>query len=149
MSDKLAAMTIEELMIAYRRIPTRRGSAFRESYLALEACCEEGRRRDAMIAALQAENAALAELAALPAQGEALDFPDGPGWWAFEGYWTTAFPERAVIFHYVYDIYLMTDGIWYFQMDNDGHPVGELTGKWYRLHLPWDAPTPPEPPAAN
>jgi hypothetical protein len=77
------------------------------------------------------------------AQAQPLDSPDGPGWWAFEGHWATFFPERAVIFHRVYDVYLMTDEQWYFQMGNDGHPVGELTGKWWRISLPWDAPAPP------
>jgi hypothetical protein len=109
--------------------------------LAIDSAYGIGHRQSGMLPL--SDDMRLCALTEVPAQGEALDFPDGPGWWAFEGHWTTAFPERAVIFHCVYDIYLMTDGIWYFQMDNDGHPVGELTGKWYRLHLPWDAPTPP------
>jgi hypothetical protein len=82
-------------------------------------------------------------LAALDEQPQPLDSPDSAGWWAFEGHWATLFPERAVIFHHVYDVYLLTDEQWYFQMGNDGHPVSELTGKWWRISLPWGAPTPP------
>lgn len=64
-----------------------------------------------------------------------LDFPDGPGWWAFEG-------RAEVGTAYFYDKTICRVSRMGAEYVADGNRATYLVkymhGKWYRLSMPWD-----------
>lgn len=82
------------------------------------------------------------QLATLQAATQgAMDFPDGPGWWAGE----TANKRRFVIHWTEFDI---RDDVLTVRWAEDDHSMtypahsfkrDYLNAKWYKLHMPWDA----------
>jgi len=65
-----------------------------------------------------------------------LDFPDGPGWWAFEGYCGDN-PDVAGVQDvlWVHNIALGIVINTFARVDK----LKDYHGKFYRLHMPWDA----------
>lgn len=66
---------------------------------------------------------------------EAMEQPDSPGWWAFEGKWDTA--REGTYFRSAGEVKLW-DGILIVPFGDDWEPVYRWVGKWYRLSIPWD-----------
>jgi hypothetical protein len=87
--------------------------------------------------ALARIDAALAYVREQRAQVQPLDFPDGPGWWAFED------DRDKFIAHLA--IFRRTNGEIEFKFDNSSKDtVSEdsframYPGKWYKLQTPWE-----------
>lgn len=73
-------------------------------------------------------------------QQQGLDFPDSPGWWAFEGKWTDQ--EHDKVWQYVF-LVEEKEGVLYAVIANDLELPSTLIGKWFRLYMPWEQPQPP------
>lgn len=103
------------------------------------------------------------EVPAAPASDKGLDFPDGPGWWAFDGYRrVNATQERLQELYNIvdykdildeddspYPAFLLRESaffgmrVWhgkYYPAPPEGIGGLQYIGKWYRLHMPWDSP---------
>ena len=78
---------------------------------------------------------ALCRLVDAPAP-QALDMPDGPGWWAFEGQWKAQ--DNGNKWTHVFKIE-EHNGTLYVAADDDLETRDFLVGKWYRLTMPWEA----------
>lgn len=63
--------------------------------------------------------------------------PTHDGYWAFEGNWVN--PIGAGTWHAVFTIPQTSDGsLWVVDCD-ELRPVSDLRGRWWPLHLPWEA----------
>lgn len=71
--------------------------------------------------------------------GVPLEQPDSPGWWAFEGKWNSEAVTGT--FQDVCEVQIF-QGELQASLGFDWEPVGSWVGKWYRLHLPWEAQRP-------
>lgn len=75
-----------------------------------------------------------------------LDMPDGPGWWAWEGY--IKYSDDTLLMSYVQRevvrVYWGSKSKRLYGKHGHGkytygiHPTSVMVGKWYRLHMPWD-----------
>lgn len=84
----------------------------------------------------------------------AVDMPDVPGWWAFEGYmyWSPSKELKALV--YVSDIGGGELSASIMEQDNYSHKIlsheyrypSVFVGKWFKLELPWEQ-QPPAPQA--
>lgn len=83
----------------------------------------------------------------------AVDMPDAPGWWAFEGhmYWSPSKELKALV--YVSDIGGGELSASIMEQDNYSHKIlsheyrypSVFVGKWFKLELPWEQ----QPPATQ
>ena len=77
----------------------------------------------------------------------AVDMPDGPGWWAWEGY--IKYSDDTSLMSYVQRevvrVYWGSKSKRLYGKHGHGkytygiHPVNVMIGKWYRLVMPWEA----------
>lgn len=71
---------------------------------------------------------------------EPLDFPDAPGWYAFEGY---VKPFAKQMEHEVVRVHWgKITQRWQVVWSRGHHPADMLVGKWTRLYMPWEQPAP-------
>lgn len=84
-----------------------------------------------IMARIDAARTALESPAAEPV---ALDMPDVPGWWAFEGRWRSQ--ETDATWRHVFETEIK-DNILYVVASLDYELPSMFVGKWTRLTLPW------------
>lgn len=69
--------------------------------------------------------------------GQALDMPDGPGWWAFEGRRDAVTDEHLQL---PCEVFAYDDGELLARLGHLGsYRIKWLIGKWTRLCVPWEA----------
>jgi len=77
-----------------------------------------------------------AAIAALSEGGGAVDIPDSPGWWAFEG---TIEIDADRIMQFVCEVVVGKDGEpLYVRTVWNIYPISFFTGKWWHVCLPWE-----------
>jgi hypothetical protein len=81
-----------------------------------------------------------------PAAQHALDFPDGAGWWAWEGCIQYTSGKVTKLEREVVRVFWgTTTSTWQVVRERGRHPAYMLIGKWYQLTMPWEQPASQQP----
>lgn len=72
-------------------------------------------------------------------QGQPMDFPDGPGWWAFEGIFAQ---HNSEVLRTVLEV-VEENGKLFPSIGWDIETFDQFEGAWTKVRLPWDTSAPP------
>lgn len=70
---------------------------------------------------------------------EPLDTPDGPGWWAWEGYFDFGEDDTDPTDIVQRLCEVKEKMVWAFIANGTAHRIESMIGKWIRVYMPWEA----------